>query len=260
MYLCVMKKAFDSNRGIALLLVSLLLCCAGAVGVQAQTCEGRVCLKDGNRQLYAGNDRLDMPRKKHDVQVYRNFFSRQCQRDVVPADRVDSIVVWNSTAQQGVRILVPLEGVGWSWLYVSRPRMQVYVYASQGYSLSAMGGMRAQQGNSLWALLLIPHKTACDFYVLQPGGKPVCLGDAYKKCDKAFIRRLCHCAGLTPEQERELMEAGERNRSAMIQRVVDIMDGEHTNQKERRYNESNQSLAVVSGSNGAGHGRTRTQE
>ena len=176
-----MKRVRFGHRGARLLLASLLLFCVGAIGIKAQTCEGRVCLKNGMRLLYAGDDRMDVPSKKRDVRVYRRFFSSACQRDVVPYDRIDSVVVWNSAAPDAVRLLVPLEGVGWSWLYAGCPRMLVYVYASQGYSLSAQGGIRAWQGNRFSALFLIPGKTACDFYVQRPGEKPVCLGDAYTK-------------------------------------------------------------------------------
>lgn len=205
-------------------ILSLLLFVVCVAPALAQTCEGRVCLKDGTRLLYVGNDRIDMPRKKKDVQVYRNFFSRQCQRDIVPIANVDSVVVWNSATPQNVRILVPLKNVGWSWLYVNHPRMQVYIYASQGYSVNALGGMTAWQGNTAAAMFFIPSKTTCDFYLEQPDGKLVCLGDAYKKCDKAFIRELSRCAGLTQEWELSLMKSGELNRSSMIQRVLEILD------------------------------------
>ncbi len=84
--------------------------------------------------------------------------------------------------------------------------------------------MKAYQGNTVAALFLIPSKTACDFYIKQPNGKLVCLGDVYKKCDKSFIRELCHSAGLTQEWEQRLIELREYNRSSMIQRVVEILD------------------------------------
>lgn len=205
-------------------LMSILLCCMGTVNMRAQTCEGRVCLKNNTQQLYVGNDRIEIPRKKKDVQVYRNFFSRQCQSEVIPIASIDSVEVWNATFQQNTRILVPLENVGWSWLYVNHPQLQVYIYASQGYSVTDMGGMKAYQGNTVAALFLIPSKTACDFYIKQPNGKLVCLGDAYKKCDKSFIRELCHCAGLSQEWEQRLIKSREPNRSSMIQRVVEILD------------------------------------
>ncbi len=255
-----MNRAYCKGRRAVLLLASLLLCCAGAVRSQAQTCEGRVCLKSGMRLLYAGDDRLEMPSKKRDVQVYRQFFSRKCQRDVLPYERIDSVVVWNSATPDGVRILVPLEGVGWSWLYTGCSRMLVYVYASQGYSLNAQGGIRAWQGNRLSALFLIPGKTACDFYVQRPGEKPLCLGDAYKKCDKAFVKKLCQCAGLSQEQQQKLLQTGETNRSTMVQRVMDIIDGGDTKPSEKRYNENNQTVAAVAGSRAAGPGGPGTQE
>lgn len=206
------------------LIMSFLLCCMGTVNMQAQTCEGRVCLKNNTQQLYVGNDRIEIPRKKKDVQVYRNFFSRQCQSDMIPIASIDSVVVWKATSQQYARILVPLENVGWSWLYVNHPQIQVYIYASQGYSVTDMGGMKAYQGNTVAAMFLIPSKTACDFYIKQPNGKLVCLGDTYKKCDKSFIRELCHCVGLTQEWEQRLIELKESNRSSIIQRVVEILD------------------------------------
>ena len=64
-----MKRVRFGHRGARLLLASLLLFCVGAIGIKAQTCEGRVCLKNGMRLLYAGDDRMDVPSKKRDVRV-----------------------------------------------------------------------------------------------------------------------------------------------------------------------------------------------
>ena len=214
----------EVNLGRIYLIISILFAYMGTVSMQAQSCEGRVYLKNGIQQLYESNDRIDLPRKKKDVQVYRNFFSRQCTSDVIPFANIDSVVVWNATSKQNVRTLVPLENVGWSWLYINHPRLQVYIYASQGYSVTDMGGMKAWQGNTVAALFLIPSKTACDFYVRQTDGKLICLGDTYKKCDKSFIRELCHCVGLSQEWEKKLIGLGEHNRSSMIQRVIEVLD------------------------------------
>ena len=46
----------------------------------------------------------------------------------------------------------------------------------------------------------------------------------YKKCDKSFIRELCHCVGLSQEWEKKLIGLGEHNRSSMIQRVIEVLD------------------------------------
>lgn len=240
-----MKRSDCSKHLCMFLLACLLLLGLPPMAMQAQTCEGCVFLKNGSRLLYAGNDRMEMPRKNRDVEVYRNFLSRDCQHDIVPVGRVDSLWVWNSSAPEVVRVLVPLPGVGWSWLYASHPRLQVYVYASQGYSLSAMGGMKAWQGQKFIQAFFIPSKTACDFYVLQPGGKPVCLGDTYKKCDKSFVRRLCQCAGLTAEQQQALLKEGETNRSDVIRRVLELLDEENNNKRQTINNENNQILAAA---------------
>lgn len=206
-----------------LLLAFVLAGSIVAVDVQAQTCEGRICLKDGGRRLYVDEDRIEIPRKKHDVEAYRRFFSSECQRDVAPVDSVDSVAVWNVETPQSVRVLVPLKGVGWSWLYVDHPRLKVYVYSSQGYSLNALGGITAHQGNTVAAMFLIPGKTACDFYAAKPGCEPLCLGDVYKRCDRAFIRKLCRVAGIDAVMEAELLRCGEVDRSVMVQMVVDLM-------------------------------------
>lgn len=219
-----MKKYLKHLETVVLLLAFVLSCGMAAADVQAQTCEGRICLKSGERRLYVGDDRMEIPRKKHDVEAYRRFFSHQCQREAMPADSVDSVVVWNAETPQSVRVLVPLAGVGWSWRYVDRPRLQVYVYSSQGYSLNALGGITASQGNTVAALFLIPGKTACDFYAVKAGGEPVCLGDVYKRCDKAFVRKLCRVAGIGAGMEEELLRLGEVDRSAMVQMVADLLD------------------------------------
>ena len=219
-----MKKILKRFRAIALLLACVLSGCMATADVQAQTCEGRICLKAGGCRLYVGDDRMEMPRKKHDVEAYRRFFSHQCQRDVVPVDSVDSVAVWNAETPQSVRVLVPLKGVGWSWRYVDHPHLRVYVYSSQGYSLNALGGITASQGNTVAALFLIPSKTACDFYAARPGEEPLCLGDVYKRCDKTFIRKLCRVAGIGADMEAELLRSGEVDRSAMVQMVVGLLD------------------------------------
>ena len=221
-----MKKLLRHFRATVLLLVCVLSGCMATADAQAQTCEGRICLKDGGCRLYTGDDRMEMPRKKHDVEAYRRFFSHQCRREVVPVDSVDSVAVWNAETPQSVRVLVPLKGVGWSWRYVDHPRLRVYVYSSQGYSLNALGGITASQGNTVAALFLIPSKTACDFYAARPGEEPLCLGDVYKRCDKAFIRKLCRVAGIGADTEAELLRSGEVDRSAMVQMVVDLLDGQ----------------------------------
>ena len=250
-------KANDSKIHLCtLLLACLLLLGLNPTAVLAQTCEGCVCLKNGSRLLYAGDDRMEMPRKNRDVEVYRNFLSRDCQHDIVPVDRVDSVLVWNSSAPDVVRVLVPVPGVGWSWLYASHPRLQVYVYASQGYSLSAMGGMKAWQGQKFIQAFFIPSKTACDFYVQRPGGKTVCLGDTYKKCDKSFVRRLCQYVGLSAEVEKQLLASDETNRSTVIQRVLELMDEEHKDHKQTISNENNQTLAAAYTGSAVASGRT----
>lgn len=255
-----MKKIFYNIKNHAPLIATSLLCCASAVSMQAQTCEGRVCLKDGSRQLYVDKDRIEIPRKSRDVETYRNFFSHQCKNNVISIDNIDSVVVWNTASPQNTRILVPLKDVGWSWLYIDHPRMQVYIYASQGYSVNALGGMKAWQGNTVAALFLIPSKTSCDFYIMQADGTPFCLGDAYKKCDKAFIRKLCHCVGISQEKEQELINSGESNRSTMLQMVADILDKGQSQPTKRKHHESYEDLAAIISSNGGGDSRPRTQE
>lgn len=210
----------------ALLQACILLGCMLAVDMRAQTCEGRVYLKSGEQRLYMGADRMEIPSKKHDVEAYYRFFSHQCQRDVVPIDSVDSVAVWNVETPQSVRTLVSLAGVGWCWRYVDHPRLQVYIYSSQGYSLNALGGMKAWQGNTVAALFLIPSKTSCDFYVVRPTEQPLRLGDVYKRCDKTFIRKLCRIAGIAGDWEQKLLNCGEIDRSAMVQMVMEILDNQ----------------------------------
>lgn len=220
-----MEKILKHLRKCVLPLAFMLTGCMAALHIQAQTCEGRICLKDGGRLLFTGDDRIEMPRKARDVEVYRNFFSHNCQRDIVPMSSIDSVVVWNADAPANARILVPVSDVGWCWRYVDHMRMQVYVYSSLGYSVNALGGMTAHQDNTVAALFLIPSKTACDFYVSRTGERPACLGDVYKKCDKAFIRKLCQAVGLSADTGQALMKSEEVDRSSMIQRVVEIIDG-----------------------------------
>lgn len=207
------------------LFLTCVLCCSVCMNeLAAQTCEGRVYLKDGGQVLYNGNDRIEMPRKKRDMLAYHDFFSHKCQRDTIALARIDSVVVWNTASPQYTRTLVPVENVGWCWMYVDHPKLQVYIYSSQGYSLNAVGGMSASQGNTMAALFMIPSKTACDFYIIRPNHAPVCLGDVYKKCEKVFIRRLCQTVGMDMSWEKQLQNSGEVNRSAMVLKVIEILD------------------------------------
>lgn len=52
------------NLGQIYLIISILLAYMGTISMQAQSCEGRVYLKNGIQQLYESNDRIDLPRKK----------------------------------------------------------------------------------------------------------------------------------------------------------------------------------------------------
>lgn len=52
------------NLGRIYLIISILLAYMGTISMQAQSCEGRVYLKNGIQQLYESNDRIDLPRKK----------------------------------------------------------------------------------------------------------------------------------------------------------------------------------------------------
>lgn len=218
-----MEKTFKHITHNFFLTACILLGCMVSVDAASQTCEGKIFLKSGGLRTFVGDDRMEMPRKMHDVEAYRNFFSHQCQREVVPVDSIDSVAVWNAETPENARILEPVKGVGWCWRYADHPRMQVYVYSSQGYSLNALGGIKAHQGNTVAALFLIPSKTACDFYVVRQGEEPVNLGDVYKRCDKAFIRKLCRCAGIGADTERQLLNRGEVDRSAMVQTVVEML-------------------------------------
>lgn len=225
-YIRNMKKILLCHGAVMALFAILLSWFVGTGFALAQTSEGRVYLKGGKQYFYVGDDRIEVPRKKRDLEVYHNFFSRQCQSDIIAMGNVDSVVVWNSSAPQNTHTIVPLPDVGWSWLYISHPKMNVYVYASLGYDTNSMGGIRAYQDNTPAAMFLIPGKTACDFYVVMPGGSPVCLGDAYKRCDKSFVRKLCNTVGLPKEVEQQIVKSGERSRSTVVQMVLRVLDGE----------------------------------
>lgn len=54
----------EVNLGRIYLIISILLAYMGTISMQAQSCEGRVYLKNGIQQLYESNDRIDLPRKK----------------------------------------------------------------------------------------------------------------------------------------------------------------------------------------------------
>ncbi len=108
--------------------------------------------KNGIQQLYESNDQIDLPRKKKDVQVYTNFFSRQCTSDVIPFANIDSVVVWNATSKKTYAHLFlwkMWDGAG----YISTTHhCKSMIYASQGYSVTDMGGMKAWQGNTVAAM------------------------------------------------------------------------------------------------------------
>ena len=76
--------------------IKLFLICVWSVGVfsvrAAVPVEGIIYFKEGKSVGFSGDHRVCIPKKGKDVKAFRGIFTRDKQKEVYPAEEIDSIV------------------------------------------------------------------------------------------------------------------------------------------------------------------------
>ena len=79
--------------------IKLFLICVWSVGVfsvrAAVPVEGIIYFKEGKSVGFSGDHRVCIPKKGKDVKAFRGIFTRDKQKEVYPAEEIDSIVCWH---------------------------------------------------------------------------------------------------------------------------------------------------------------------
>ena len=82
--------------------IKLFLICVWSVGVfsvrAAVPVEGIIYFKEGKSVGFSGDHRVCIPKKGKDVKAFRGIFTRDKQKEIYPAEGIDSIVCWHPRA------------------------------------------------------------------------------------------------------------------------------------------------------------------
>lgn len=159
----------------------------------ASLVEGVVYLRDGRTIEYTGRDRIRLPRKRAALKAWRNAYARNRQAESYRYDEIDSVVCWNPHVPEYRRQLRPLP-CGWSWLYLSEPRIRAYVYAAKGYSIQSNGGITPYYRQRTFSR----SRTA---YLLQKAGEEEFFdaGSASRNPSDSFRERLSRYVADDPD-------------------------------------------------------------
>ena len=105
--------------------IKLFLICVWSVGVfsvrAAVPVEGIIYFKEGKSVGFSGDHRVCIPKKGKDVKAFRGIFTRDKQKEVYPAEEIDSIVCWHPRTPEFRRKFILAEGIGWCWQYFATP-------------------------------------------------------------------------------------------------------------------------------------------
>lgn len=97
--------------------IKLFLICVWSVGVfsvrAAVPVEGIIYFKEGKSVGFSGDHRVCIPKKGKDVKAFRGIFTRDKQKEVYPAEEIDSIVCWHPRTPEFRRKFILAEGIGW---------------------------------------------------------------------------------------------------------------------------------------------------
>ena len=120
--------------------IKLFLICVWSVGVfsvrAAVPVEGIIYFKEGKSVGFSGDHRVCIPKKGKDVKAFRGIFTRDKQKEVYPAEEIDSIVCWHPRTPEFRRKFILAEGIGWCWQYFATPHIEAYVYSGRGYGIA----------------------------------------------------------------------------------------------------------------------------
>lgn len=107
--------------------IKLFLICVWSVGVfsvrAAVPVEGIIYFKEGKSVGFSGDHRVCIPKKGKDVKAFRGIFTRDKQKEVYPAEEIDSIVCWHPRTPEFRRKFILAEGIGWCWQYFATPHI-----------------------------------------------------------------------------------------------------------------------------------------
>ena len=108
--------------------IKLFLICVWSVGVfsvrAAVPVEGIIYFKEGKSVGFSGDHRVCIPKKGKDVKAFRGIFTRDKQKEVYPAEEIDSIVCWHPRTPEFRRKFILAEGIGWCWQYFATPHIE----------------------------------------------------------------------------------------------------------------------------------------
>ena len=135
--------------------IKLFLICVWSVGVfsvrAAVPVEGIIYFKEGKSVGFSGDHRVCIPKKGKDVKAFRGIFTRDKQKEVYPAEEIDSIVCWHPRTPEFRRKFILAEGIGWCWQYFATPHIEAYVYSGRGYGIASNGGIQVWQRRGVFS-------------------------------------------------------------------------------------------------------------
>ena len=167
--------------------IKLFLICVWSVGVfsvrAAVPVEGIIYFKEGKSVGFSGDHRVCITKKGKDVKAFRGIFTRDKQKEVYPAEEIDSIVCWHPRTPEFRRKFILAEGIGWCWQYFATPHIEAYVYSGRGYGIASNGGIQvipAQQPEKIFWLRQLPPRAGADR--AAPAGRAGCAGRDAHRC------------------------------------------------------------------------------
>lgn len=169
----------------------LFIACAAPLRA-ASLVEGTVWLKDGTVELFAGEDRIEIPRKKGALRTFRNAFRKTKQRRNYRYDEIDSVVLWHSRTPDDCHTFVPLPD-GWGRVLLQTPRICVLLRSKVGYSLYGNGGMATFVRSGVFS------SSSVEIYLRKNGGPLRSLGRVNRTNSDAFRRRVAESVADDPE-------------------------------------------------------------
>jgi len=173
----------------------ILILFSGYRAVASSLVEGIVYLKDGTTAAYCGADRIELPRGGKPLKGLRGAFGKKRGKTRYRADEVDSILCWHPRTPERRHKLRPAAGIGWCWIYIGTPHIEVYVFAQRGYALHANGGISPLKASTWWGL----SSSEVKFYLLKHGAAEFyALGEVGRRSRDAFRERICRCIADDP--------------------------------------------------------------
>ena len=137
---------------------------------------GCVYLHSGDSIMANDSVRVKIPKKRNRLELIDNAYTNnnKIQTKLNPED-IDSLVIWSATAPERKHTLRYIAEFGWSFEAEHTPYVEVYCFASKGYSCSGNGGF--------WMY------GKCKIYIIK-NGEIYKFGEPHKWVDKKMRARL----------------------------------------------------------------------